>query len=442
MRSQIFLSSILLLAAALAAPVAARSESPRPQPAPPVETLVAAALERSPALAARRAALEAAREMEGPAAALPDPMVEAMVQNVDFPEYTIGTMDMSMAGVEVRQGLPYPGKRRARGEAARAETALRSVELAAENRRVAGEVRSLYAKLYALDRERQALGAARELVDLLSTTAAARYATGSAEQESILKAQLQVSRLGEELDDLEAERAALVAELNRWLDRPGDSPLGEVVELPAVALPAGSFEQAALEGSPEVLVARAAVAAAERRLAVARLDLKPDFAPSAGLATRGSLGAVVTLRFGVELPFWKDRKQEGMIRAAEAELERARREQRDAEAMARAEAARLAARWQQAERQIVRFRQAILPQSSAAFDAARASYLTGRGDFSTVVEDFDLWLEARIQLARREADRFGSWAGLERLAGPLTPLTPSPAAPVAVEKTVAKENQP
>jgi len=144
---------------------------------------------------------------------------------------------------------------------------------------------------------------------------------------------------------------------------------------------------------------------------------KPDFVPSAGLATRGSLGAVVTLRFGVELPFWKKTKQEPMIRAAEAEVEMARSELADAEAMARAEAARLAARWRQAERQILRFREAILPQSSAAFDAARASYLTGGGSFSTVAEDFGLWLEARVELARREAERFVTWAEIGRLTG-------------------------
>ena len=39
-----------------------------------------------------------------------------------------------------------------------------------------------------------------------------------------------------------------------------------------------------------------------------------------------------------------------MIQAAEQELQMARSELRDAEAMARAEAARLAGRWQQAER--------------------------------------------------------------------------------------------
>ena len=96
---------------------------------------------------------------------------------------------------------------------------------------------------------------------------------------------------------------------------------------------------------------------------------------------------------------------------AEAEL-------RDAVATARAEAARLASERERADRQVLRYREAIVPQTSAAVDAARASYLAGRGDFSTVIEDFELWLEARVELARRESDRFAAWAQLEALVGP------------------------
>lgn len=392
-----------LLAAVLAGPAGAQTPSP-----PAADELVRMALDGSPALAALREGLAAAREMERPATALPDPMVEGMLQNEEFPDYTVGEMPMSMIGVEVRQPLPYPGKRRARGEAAEAETALQAARIRALEARIAAEVRVLYGKIYAMDRERQALTAAHELVDLLSATAASRYASGGTEQEAVLKAQLQGSRLGEQLADLDGERAVMVAELGRWLGRP--IALGEIAELPQV-----SFEDEADAVSADVEVARAAVALAERRLAVARLDLKPDFSPSAGLAGRGSLGAVLTLRFGVELPFWKESKQEPMIRAAERELEMARQELRDAEVMAAAETARLAARRQQAERQITRFREAIVPQSSTALDAAHSAYLAARGDFSTVIEDFSLWLEARTQLARREADLYTTWAELQRL---------------------------
>ena len=344
--------SILPLAILMAIPAAAQMDDDLSRgPSVSVDALVAEALAKSPDLAAARSRQTAAREMERPAAALADPTVEPLLQMADFPNYTIGTEDMSMAGVQISQPLPYPGKRRARAETARAETAQRESEAADVERRLTREVRSLYARLYAIDQEQKSLEAGRELTDLLAATARARYSSGGGEQESLLKAQLQVTRLEEQLEDHHAERRALVAQLNRWLDRSGDSPLGPVTVLPDVPTPSTAAE------STRVRMARAAVATAERRLASARLDLKPDLTPSAGLATRGQRGPVLMLN--VE----------------------------------------------------------IVPQSSATFDAARASYLAGRGDFSNLIEDFNLWLEARVQLARREADRYTAWAGLEALTG-------------------------
>jgi outer membrane protein TolC len=73
--------------------------------------------------------------------------------------------------------------------------------------------------------------------------------------------------------------------------------------------------------------------------------------------------------------------------------------------------------WKNADEQALRYREGIVPETSAALDAARAAYLGGRGTFSTVIEDFNLWLEARVALARREADRFIARVGFERLTG-------------------------
>jgi len=122
---------------------------------------VAAGLAHSPALAARRAQIAAAQARETPAAALPDPMVEAALQNAGFSRYTVGTDENSMMGLEVRQGLAYPGKRAARCAAAQAETAQSQAELARLERSVAAQARAAYARLCALDGETTSLGMAR-----------------------------------------------------------------------------------------------------------------------------------------------------------------------------------------------------------------------------------------------------------------------------------------
>ena len=402
----------------------ARALAPPAATAPPVEELVAAALARAPSITALRERLAAAREQVAPAGALPDPMIEVMYQDVGFPRYTVGKEEMSMIGVEVRQGLFYPGKRRARREAARAETSLRQAELGDLKRQVVAEVRGLYARLYAIDRERRALTAARELLQMLASTVAGRYSAGEAQMEAQVKAQLEVSRLDERLDDLAAARQAAVAALGRWLDRPGGSPVGEVTQLPDVSPPPEPWEALITAHSPEVAVRQAAVVAALRRVEVERRELSPDLFAGAGFASRDGFDPVVTLRVGTEFPFWKGRKQRPLLRAALHEAAEARAELRDAEAKARAEAARLAADWRRSEAQVRRYRDAIVPQSSTAMEAARASYVTGRGDFSTVIEDFNLWFEARLQLASREAERFTTWAEIDALTTPAPGSSP------------------
>jgi outer membrane protein, heavy metal efflux system len=388
---------------------------PASEVAPPVEQLVTEVLATAPSVAVLRARLAAAREMVAPAGALPDPTIELALQDIGFPKWTVGSQEMSMIGPEVRQDLLYPGKRHARREAASAEAATRGIELEQLQREVTAQVRTVYARVYTLDRERRALAAARDLLEILAATAAARYGAGETEQEAVIKAQLQVSRVGERLDDLGAERQSLVSGLNRLLDRGGDAPLGEVEALPPVPDSAEKWVELAEANAPAVAVKQASVHAAERRVEVARLELRPNFMLGAGVGLRGGFDPAVTLRVGVEWPLWSKQKQEPERRAAEQELVAATEELRDARSTARAEAARLAADLLRAKTQIVRYTQAIIPQTSAAIDAARSAYLTGRGDFTTVILDFKEWLDARTQLAMREADQFIAWSELQAL---------------------------
>lgn len=403
---------------ARAAVLVAQADGPS---APSPDELVALALHRAPSLAARAARVQEARELVRPAGALPDPMVELMVQDVGFPRWTVGEEDMSMLGPQVTQGIPFPGKRGARRGVAQAEVSVKRNELELLRREVARDVRGLYARLYALDQERQALSSGRELLGMFAATVRERYSAGVAEQEAAVKAQLAVSRLEERLDDLAAERTGLVASLNRYLDQPGDTPLGRVAALPGPAVPPMPWSGAVLENSVEVSTRRAEVQVAEQRLRVARLERAPDFLAGAGVGFRGSRDPVVTLRLGLDLPLWSAQNQAPTIRAAGQSLEASRQALRDAEASARAEAARLEADWRKAGLQVSRYEQTIVPQSSLALDAARSSYLAGRGDFSLVIEDFDLWLEARTGWARREAERYTTWATLEAVGGPSGP---------------------
>jgi len=387
-------------------------------PAPELETLVTRALERAPSIGARRARLAAAEAVRPAAGILPDPMVEFEYRDAGFPRQTFGSDPMSMIGAMVRQPLLAGARRTAARAVAASEVQQRRAEVGALASELTAAVREQYARLYAVDRERAVLGDALQIADLLSTTASSRYAAGESDQASVLRTQLERTRLGERLTDLEGERAVLVAGLNRLTDDPPGTPVGEVTglpDLPALTLPLDSLPDLAATAAPEVGVRESEVALAKERTAAARAELKTNLELGGGLYWQGNTDRVVTFTLGIELPFRRSRRQGPMIAASEREAEAARLELADAAAAARTEAAQLVAEIRRAEAQLVRYRTGLLPQSSAALDAARAGYLGGRGEFAAALDEFRRWTEIRVEMVRREAARFAALGRLHAL---------------------------
>ncbi|MFN8586199.1 MAG: TolC family protein [Candidatus Eisenbacteria bacterium] len=386
---------------------------------PPVDSLVARALQRAPSLAALKARAAEARENARVAGALADPMLEWMWQDVGFPRNTVGEEEMSMTGPQLTQALPFPGKRGAKRAAASADALVRERELAAARRDVARDVRTLYARLWALDREREALTASRDVLAALTASARERYSAGAAESDPMLAARLAAHRVDERLDDLESDVVAMGAALVRLtgVER-AVGPDARVPSPPSFDSAAVALSRDALAaGSAELATSEAGVTAAEAGLRAARLERWPDFTLGAGVGFRGAYERVVTLRAGLDLPLWSIGARRAGARAAEHALEAARADRADAEARAQADAARLLAQAERSARQVRRYREQVVPDTQLAFEAAQSNYRVGRGELKPVLDGLGAWLEARTALAQREAEAYVTWAELAALSG-------------------------
>lgn len=401
------------LLAAAAGTVAASGEAPE-DVAPSVDELVEIALAQAPEIPVYEARSRASRERADAADALPDPTLGLTAQGMGLAP----PGPASSIVVDVSQELPYPGKRAARQAAAEAETNVRTAETGDVRRRIAARVRVLYARVYSLDQERSKRISTRDLLGLLSRTLATRYSTGQVDRSGLLRIRLESARIDERMIGIDAERAELVASLNRLLDRTGDTPLGRVPALPRVAIPDVSLDKSALEASSELAVLRAEAAAAEKRADETRLEEKPDFSVGLGGGVDGMAEPVVMLRFGVGLPLWRGKKQAPLTRAAEQDLAAAQGEIRAAEGDVRTRVAALQAAWRRDEALIALYEDTIIPESRGVFEAAQAEYLADRGDFSAVIEGYGALLESDVAVARLEAARFETWALLEQLVKP------------------------
>jgi outer membrane protein, heavy metal efflux system len=397
--------------------------------APPVEELVGKALAAAPSLAAQRARLDAARVAVPAADVLPDPTVEFEYRDGGFPKWTVGSNPMSMIGASVRQPLLTKGRKTARHAAATAEVDTRRAEADETAADLATKVRTAYAEIYAVDRERAILNDSREIARLLAETAMARYSSGGTDQASVLRAQVEQTRVSQRAVDLDAERTALVASMNRLLNQPPGTAFGEVSSLPEpppFAGPLARLPDMAGARAPEVSVRQADVAAAAQRVEMARAELRPNFSVGGSLYWQGGVDRIASVSVGIEWPVRKSRKQLPLLASSERDLEAAQHDLEDMTEGTRAEAARLIAGIERDEEQIKEYRSALLPQSAAAFDAVRASYLTGGGDFSSVLDEFRRWTDARVQLASLEAGRFALRSQLDVLVAPADHGGPQP----------------
>ncbi len=456
-----------------APPIApAPAPSVAPESAPPVETLIAEALAANPEIRAAEARAAAAEAAARPAGALPGPMIETYLDDESFPRYTVGTSEFSILGIEVRQELPHPARRRAERAVAASATLVPREAAALAVRRVAAGVRSVYARIYALDQADAAWNAGRELLDLMAATATSAYGAGQGGQGEVARAQLERLHAEERRIEIASERRSAEAELARWLGRSGPLTIGPVLSLPqppqwfepeaappstadpgpetasaAVPSTAGTADQPeakrppaserpagheaepgdrterparAFANSPEVRLADAELTAARFRADLAGLAAKPDFSAGVGVGTRGPLDPMVALRFGVQLPSLQKGRAEALRVAAAREVEAARADLRAAELGARAESERLLADVARYGEIAFHLREALLPQARLAFDASRSDYLAGRGDLSGALAAFQTWIDARADLARAEAARYVAAAELAALLGPPT----------------------
>jgi hypothetical protein len=282
MKSVAMRVSLALMCLLAALPAGAAVESPRVPlaDAPPVDSLVAAALARSPSLAELRERVQGARERARAAGALPNPMLELMLQDVGFPSYTVGEEEMSMIGPQLTQEIPFPGKRGARRRPPKSPCASASWTRCGANSSATCACWRRAAPT--LDAEDEALAEAATCCPR-SPPARARAGSGSPDSEPLLAARLAQHALGERRDDLLAERAEVTSELGRLMNEGGGPALGRMRSLPAT----GEGDGAISPATPELAVRAAETRAAEAQLASARAERLPDLVAGAGVGFRG-----------------------------------------------------------------------------------------------------------------------------------------------------------
>jgi outer membrane protein TolC len=355
------------------------------------------ALDAQPALRALELSARAADETSVADGALPDPRLKFGALNFPARNFPGAREDMTQVGVSWEQAFPGGDKRRLRTERTLAEAGQARAEAIGLRQGIARDVGQAWLDAW------QAIGAERMLVSLAEEfersieLARIALASGKGSQAEVLAARQLLSQSHDRRLELVAQTRRSRSALVRWL------PEAAAQELPA-ALPAfpppaplaAIIE--ALEHHPLHDMQTRALGVAEADLALAREATKPDRSVELGYFARGGGRAdMLMFQVAIELPVFAGRKQDRMLAAKLAQLERAREQRADHLRQLRAELAAAYADWDLAGERLRNIDAAILPDAIARLEALQSQYAAGAAPFAGVLEARRTLAEARIQ---------------------------------------------
>ena len=405
---------VVVAACLLARPVGAGDSAPLQ-----LADLLDEAERASPQLAAMRARVEAAEIGASAREALPDPTLSTVYTNDGLTSFTLGSSEFTNLTVSWEQEVPGRSVRGSSAAVAHAQANALQAGSATASARLRARVITLFAELWRLDRTRVLLVESRALLTTAAEAAGARYESGEGIQEGLIRARIAVRRLDVEIEELALERRTAELALGEALGRANDPEFGPAGELPDLAEPIDveGLTAAGAASSPEVREYVSRERAAEVALDDARVQVKSTYSWMAAYQFRGGLDPMVMGGFSVKLPVWKDRKQERAIAAAEIERTAAVREREETELRASAGTRGRAAETASLDLRLRLYREAIVPQSMAAFESANAAFGSGRAEMFLVLDDLDRWTGARRDELTLSARRVEAIASLEAMTG-------------------------
>ena len=389
----------------------------------PLKDLLNEAEANNPQIAAAKQGWEAAKQIPSQVSTLPDPQFTAQQVNVGSPRPFAGytNSDFAYFGLGVSQDFPYPGKLRLRGEMAKRDADVALQQSESVSRSVLAGIKAAYFQLSYLSKTLGILESDGELLQQVEKAADARYRSGMGNQHDLLQAQLERTKLLREINMHHLEVAKMQAQIKQLLNRSQSSPDIETADLPETPLEYTFDELLSTSkgGNSDISGARKMVEKQNLQVDLARKDFYPDFSVQYMWQRTDPVQfrAYYMLTFSVRVPIYRNRKQRPELAQAEADLSRSRSE---VEAQTQQVALELRTEFETAQKtaELLKiYREGLLPQARAEFEAGVAAYQNNRQDFQALLASFLDVLHLDEEYWQSAAERETALARLEELTG-------------------------
>jgi outer membrane protein TolC len=334
--------------------------------------------------------------------------------------------------------FPGPGKLKAAGGIAVAESSAAYFTFEQEVLRTANAVKTAYYRLAFLQQRIAIEHQTRQLLESLEELARQQNAAGKVTLQDVLRAQIERERLQTEIENLEDSRSTLVAELKAALGlqaSDADPPIPASFEESADTPQADQIWQLALEGNPAIQRMRAEVAQAQASIELARTSGVPDFSLGVEADVKTS-PVMVRPSASVSLPVWRD-KIAAEIAAAQARKSSAEARLNEEQISVATELATMLYMYRESMRTMALYGDRIIPKANQSLEAARAGYVSGKSDFLDLIDAQRSVLDSELALIEARTQRELSLSALSLLIAGIAPA----GAPLLPDESSTPSNQ-
>jgi cobalt-zinc-cadmium efflux system outer membrane protein len=387
----------------------AEPDVPAARAQPALDALVQEALAQGPMITAARKHWQALTKVPIQVSTLPDPTVGLQQLTVGSPQPFSGyeTSDFYYTGFGISQDVPGLGKLGLRARQAEQEAETAHDTLLMRQREVTEQVRETYFNLFYLRQMLDSLHDTQADVDRVVATAEAQYQVATAQQQDVLKAQLEQTEILTDLEMNREEFAQGQANLKAILGREQDSADIAIPEIAPTTLTISDsrLRQLALANSPVLQQAQAMEGRSDTALAMAKRDYLPDL--NVGYAyqkTGPGFRDYYMLSLGVKVPLYFWRKQTPAIEQAALEKESVMADSYSKRLSVLADLENQGVALRTSDRVLKLYSDGLIPQAEETLTSSTAAYRVGKVDFQSLLSAVVDVLRVKQEYFRTLAD--------------------------------------
>src|SRR3989449_744023 len=363
--------------------------------------------QKNPRIAASYHGWQAARNVPRQVSAFPETQVSVQQFSVGSPRPFAGysNSDFAYIGFGASQDIPYPGKRGLRARVAEHEAESMAAQADSVRKDAVGNLKVVYFRLAYIQQTLGVLQRSDALLTQVQEAAEARYRVGQGNQQDVLKAQLQHTKILQEIAHHHQEEGLLEAQIKQVLGRPQESTdiVTETLKTRALPYTATELLQRAREQNPDVRSKSASIRQQETQVELAHKNFRPDFNVQYAYEHTGSQARDYYMAtFGIRLP--NRGRQRAELAEAQQNQERARQEL-DAESQrVLSEVQQQYVRATTSEERLKIYSDGLVPQSEATFQSALSAYQSRSEEHTSELQS-RLHLVCRLLLEKKKKSK-------------------------------------